>query len=95
MSTFIIGYDVKSAKRLRRIRRFMAGRAVALQLSVFLFEGTKEACLRCINEACRLLDLKNDDLRCYQLPLNCSHLRLGAATLPEGLYWQDSASICS
>lgn len=93
MTLFIIGYDVKSRKRLQRIRKKMTSCSLPLQLSVFLFEGTEHACQACLREASQLLDLRTDDLRCYQLPSSVRTLHMGRSALPEGIFWLSASSM--
>ncbi len=46
---YLVSYDIRDPRRLQRVHHFMKQRAVALQYSVFVFEGT-EADRRAVRE---------------------------------------------
>jgi CRISPR/Cas system-associated endoribonuclease Cas2 len=87
MNDWIIGYDITHPKRLGRIHRAMINRAVPIEYSIFLFNGTEKALLECLATVERLMDKRTDDVRCYPLPARGLKERIGKATLPEGIQW--------
>ena len=87
MRTFVIGYAISHPQRLQQVHRIMIKYAVPLQYSVFVLDGTEQDAQRCMREVVRLIDPKEDDLRCYSLPSRGVQFRLGKASLPEGIVW--------
>jgi CRISPR-associated protein Cas2 len=84
---WIVAYDVSSPRRLQRIHRFMVGQASPIEYSVFLFVGTAKQLEACLAELGRLIDPRDDDVRCYALPARGLQARIGCATLPAGIQW--------
>lgn len=85
-SDYLVCYDITSPRRLSRIYRFMKGRGLHLQYSVFHcaltwpeLEGLKD----------RLADMINpdeDDIRIYPLPSGGKVAVLGLAKkMPDGV----------
>ncbi len=84
MAHYLIGYDIRSPKRLQRVHRKLLRFATPIQLSVFLLEGSQTDAELCLAALKPLID-KEDDLRCYRLPNSGFKARLGTAVLPEGI----------
>ena len=84
---WIVAYDVSAPRRLQRIHRFMVGQASPIEYSVFLFVGTAKQLEACLAELGRLIDPRDDDMRCYALPARGLQARIGCATLPAGIQW--------
>lgn len=80
-------YDIANPRRLGRLYRFLCKQAIPLQYSVFLFNGDGRQLERCMQEAIKLIDEKQDDLRAYPLPKHGLTLRIGRPILPDGIYW--------
>jgi CRISPR-associated protein Cas2 len=85
MQSWLIGYDITDPKRLQRIYRIMLRYATPLEYSIFLFTGTEQEKIRCIDELLAIIDVNSDDLRCYPLPEHGVRERIGKATLPDGI----------
>jgi CRISPR-associated protein Cas2 len=94
MRTFVIGYDISNPRRLQKVYRAMIKHATPIEYSVFVLDGTMHAAVRCMQEISRLIDPKEDDLRCYPLPRRGLQLRLGKPALPEGIVWTGLPSGC-
>lgn len=84
---YVIGYDIASPRRLARIHRAMLRHACPIEYSVFLLVGTEHTREACLAEMQQLMDGEEDDVRCYGLPARGLQVRLGRATLPEGVQW--------
>lgn len=84
---YVIGYDIASPRRLGRVHREMCKHACALEYSVFLLVGTEQAREACLAAMAQLMDKDEDDVRCYPLPARGVQVRIGRATLPEGIQW--------
>ena len=87
MTFFVIGYDIRDGRRLQQVYRVLLRYAMPIEYSIFLLEGSKRAAQGCMREVAGLIDPRVDDVRCYPLPLRGFQVRLGVATLPEGIVW--------
>jgi CRISPR-associated protein Cas2 len=81
---WIIAYDIADPARLRRVHKFLAKRAFALQYSVFAADLNARELGAMKRGFLKLIDEEKDDIRFYAAPLD---LRLfGVRRLPEGVY---------
>ena len=87
MSDHLICYDIRCPRRLGRIHRALKAQAMALQYSVFLFQGSPEQLERCLATLQRLMDPRQDDIRAYPLPQRGLRWCQGKPLMPEGIYW--------
>lgn len=87
---WLVAYDVREPKRLMRLHRRLACRALALQYSVFLFGGDRRAREALEREIAPLVR-PEDDLRIYPLPPGTKLRLYGPGPLPEGVLWVDEA----
>lgn len=87
MSKYLIGYDIANPKRLCRIHRAMKNHATPIQYSIFLLKGNEKDVQHCLDEILPLMNLKEDDIRCYPLPQRGHQFRIGKAVLPDGIIW--------
>ena len=84
---FIIGYDIADPRRLQRVHREMCKHASPLEYSVFLLVGDDRAKELCLAKMSALIDVGEDDVRCYPLPVRGFQGRVGRANLPLGIQW--------
>lgn len=83
---YLVCYDIASPGRLGRVLRFMKGRGIHLQYSVFYCSLTWPDLLKLKEKLERLINKKEDDLRIYPLPSGCKVLVMGCgARVPEGV----------
>lgn len=87
MSTYVIGYDIRDPKRLARVHRKMLGFGIPIEYSVFLMSGTPGDLLRCSSVMRSVVNLQEDDVRCYRIPDRGARGHLGQGTLPAGISW--------
>jgi len=89
MSTraFVIGYDIAQPRRLQLVHRAMCKYAAPLEYSVFILVGSEEDKDRCLANMANLIDVREDDVRCYPLPVRGFQCRIGRTSLPEGIQW--------
>ena len=89
MSThaFVIGYDIAQPRRLQQVHRAMCKYAAPLEYSVFILVGSAEDKSRCLTETAKLINVGEDDVRCYPLPARGFQCRIGRTSLPEGIQW--------
>lgn len=84
---WLIGYDIASPRRLGRVHRRMVNWAMPVEYSIFLFVGTPRQLAKCLDDIAGLIDVREDDVRCYPLPQRGVQERLGRPTLPVGVQW--------
>lgn len=64
---YLIAYDVRDARRLRRLHQYLRGEALALQESVFLWEGPAQTLAILQSDIRRLINAREDDVRGWRL----------------------------
>lgn len=79
---WLITYDIADPRRLLRVHRFLKKRAVPVQYSVFLFEGSDAQIGRLMQQIEQLIRPDEDDVRAYQLPQTPQFDTLGRGSLP-------------
>ncbi len=85
-ANYLICYDITSPRRLSRVYKFLKGRGLHLQYSVFLCSLTYQE-LKDVKERLKeLIDEKLDDIRIYPLPSSLKVAVIGkGARIPEGV----------
>lgn len=63
----LIAYDIRNPRRLRRVQYRLAKQAIAVQRSVYLFQGDADALDALLDLLARYLDARVDDLRAYPI----------------------------
>lgn len=86
MAEFLIGYDIRSSRRLQKVYKKLLGCATPIQYSLFLFVGSDAELTRVFDAVKSLIDPKKDDLRCYPLPKNGYRFTFGKKNLPDGIF---------
>lgn len=81
--TWLIAYDIKSPKRLSHLYRLLKTRAIAVQYSVFMFDGRASDLGSLLTEIRYLLDPKEDDVRAYPIPQRLEAHVIGRGSIPE------------
>lgn len=64
---YVLAYDVRNVRRLRRVHRAMSRKTVFLQRSLYLYQGAGTDLIAVLREVGELLKQKEDDLRVYSL----------------------------
>jgi len=64
---YVVAYDVRDVRRLRRVHRTMSRKTVFLQRSLYLFQGAGAELTAVLREAGDRLEQSVDDLRVYAL----------------------------
>ncbi len=76
---FVIGYDITSPKRLKRVATLLELEAIRIQFSLFFYpKQTKEVVKYLVDKIVELIDPKEDDVRIYRVDIVRS-LNLGSA----------------
>lgn len=87
MSSYLVGYDIKSPRRLARTYRKLCGIATPIQYSVFLLDCERHLLVDRLRAVVECIDATEDDLRVYRLTARGPRLRIGRARLPQGIVW--------
>lgn len=83
---YLVCYDIASPRRLGRVYRFMKGRGIHLQYSVFHCTLTWEELRKIKIVLNSLIDEKKDDIRIYPLPAKSKVFVMGCGDrVPEGV----------
>lgn len=83
---YLIVYDIRCPKRLRKVHRFVRKFAYALQESVFIGHGSQEEYEALRSTLSGYIKQADDDLRFYQIP-NRDILQLwGVSPFMEGVH---------
>lgn len=91
--SWLIAYDISNPKRLGRVHRLLKKEALALQYSIFYYEGNVEE-LKCLLQDIEArINLKADDVRAYPIPEKMHYNSLGKSTLPDGVAF--FSGVCS
>lgn len=81
---WLIGYDITSPKRLRRVHRFLSARAYWVQLSLFVAGWTEAEFALHWRGLAKLINPRRDDVRAWPIPENPWIASIGQG-LPEGV----------
>jgi CRISPR-associated protein Cas2 len=82
---WLVAYDIRQPRRLRRVHRILRRQGLAAQYSAFTVEADDAAILTLLAALEAQIDRSEDDLRAYHLPARCPVWRLGAQRWPEGV----------
>lgn len=82
---FLVAYDIRSAKRWRRLFRGLKRVAIPIQYSLFYGEFTAAGLARVVALVEEVIDPGADDVRIYPLPKGGWQARIGRPVLPEGI----------
>ncbi len=80
---YLVIYDIGDPKRLQRIHRVLKKQGLPIQFSVFSVLLTKSQLSRLMQQLEDIMDLQEDDLRCYGLPNAIQCTNLGQQFFPE------------
>lgn len=83
---YLVCYDIAEPRRLGRVLKFMKGRGIHLQYSVFHCLLQWPTLLKLKDDLERLIDKKADDVRIYPLPAGCKVIVMGCGDrVPDGV----------
>jgi len=76
---FLIGYDISSPKRLRKLAKLLDSEAIRIQFSLFLYPKQDKKSLKIlIDKIVKIIDQSEDDVRVYRIDIARSiHLMSG------------------
>jgi len=75
----LIGYDISSPKRLRKLAKLLDSEAIRIQFSLFLYPQQDKKSLKIlIDKIVKIIDQSEDDVRVYRIDIGRSiHLKSG------------------
>jgi CRISPR-associated protein Cas2 len=83
---YLVCYDIAEPNRLARVYRFMKGRGIHLQYSVFYCSMTWTQLVKLKEDLKALINEREDDVRIYPLPSDGKVTVLGCGDrVPEGV----------
>ena len=66
---YLLCYDISAPKRLKKMEKLLSGFAFRIQKSVYFAILTEDVLEKKLKISSNLVDKKEDDFRCYKLPL--------------------------
>lgn len=86
--SYLIAYDITNEKRLNRVCRYLKGKGIHLQKSVFFCVLNAQELKKIVSDLFNLIDSKNDDVRIYPVLFDFNEMALGDNQLfPCGVYF--------
>lgn len=83
---YLVCYDITEPGRLGRVFRFMKGRGIHLQYSVFHCSLTWPELMNLKEKLAALINKKEDDVRIYPLPADGKVIVMGCGDrVPDGV----------
>lgn len=87
---WLVTYDICDAKRLGRLFRKLKKEGIPIQYSVFYVCKTLMKMNILMSEISKLIDLRVDDVRAYQLPSRGFEVQIGRSILPSDIYYESA-----
>jgi CRISPR-associated protein Cas2 len=84
-AVWMIAYDIRCPRRLRRVHAFLKAEAVWVQYSVFVTSANAQQLGVIRARLDDFIDRKVDDVRIYRVPQSPSLATLGHQGLPDGM----------
>ena len=85
-NNYLVCYDIRDPKRLRRIHKTMCGWGMPLQYSVFHCDLTDQGKQGLIEELSAIIDHREDGVRVYALKAGTTITYLGKRPGPAGAF---------
>lgn len=85
VKTWLVAYDIREPRRLRRVHRILRKEGLAAQYSAFTVEADDHGILTVLRKIEAVIDKRADDVRAYHLPAACPVWRLGRQHWPDGI----------
>jgi CRISPR-associated protein Cas2 len=86
---WIVTYDIREPRRLRRVHKFLKTQGMAVQYSVFWVRANDLEMNSIVGGLKELIDERCDDVRAYKLPPRSDHVMLGSSLHPNGIWLSD------
>jgi|YNPBryunderm2012_1023409.scaffolds.fasta_scaffold15456_2 CRISPR-associated protein Cas2 len=86
-SVYLISYDIKDERRLNRVHRYLKGRGIHLQKSVFYCLLSQEEIKKVRQGIEELIEEREDDVRIYPLLVEFETIAMGQGEKVPGGVW--------
>lgn len=91
--TWLVAYDIREPRRLRRLHRCLKREGASVQYSAFSLEAGDAHLEGVLRRVEGLIDRRVDDVRAYHVPAHCRVWAIGRQQLPEGVYLEGSQAV--
>lgn len=88
---WLVAYDIRDPRRLRRVHRRLREEGCTVQYSAFAVRADDRAMRTLMVDLEALIDPRHDDVRAYHLPERCAVWTLGVQSLPPGIHLEPAA----
>jgi len=88
---WLVAYDIREPRRLRRVHRRIREEGATVQYSAFCVRANDHQISALLQAVAKLIDERVDDVRAYHLPERCAVWTLGRQALPAGILLQPQA----
>jgi len=83
---YLVAYDISDDFRLNRVLRYMKGKGIHLQYSVFYCYLSQKEAASIMEDIRSMIDINQDDVRFYPIVRNFKTIVLGrGAHIPKGV----------
>jgi len=86
-SVYLIAYDIKDDRRLNRVHRYLKGRGIHLQKSVFYCLLSEMDIKKVKRGLAELIEEKEDDVRIYPILVDFEAIVMGQGEKVPGGVW--------
>lgn len=80
---WMVCYDIRCPRRLRKVHRRLKAAGIAIQYSGFCVQAHELALQEILDDLSKLIDHRLDDVRAYRLPHDLKMWTLGSQTMPD------------
>lgn len=83
--SWLVAYDIRDARRLRRVHRLLKAEGGSVQYSAFGVRADDRGLQGLMQRVQALIDERVDDVRAYHVPVRSQIYMLGRQGLPDGI----------
>lgn len=87
---WLVAYDIRDPRRLRRVHRYLRNYATPIQYSVFLYRATPTNIPHLLKGLEQHINPQEDDVRAYPLPGKLEYHTIGDGPV-DGIAWIPSS----
>lgn len=89
-ASYLICYDIADPRRLGKVFRYLKGRAIHLQFSVFFVKLKWNELTELKKSIADMINAKEDDIRIYPLPSKAEIITMGVGDrVPDGVEYYE------
>jgi CRISPR-associated protein Cas2 len=83
--TWLVAYDIRCPRRLRRVHQRLKREGSSVQYSAYAVVANDREISSLLQQIESLIDARADDVRAYHVPERCPVWALGTQHLPDGI----------